>query len=55
MTVPRQPSATLGRRMQAVGDWFSTRESWCGGADKVATESAHTRAPASAGGTVRLA
>jgi hypothetical protein len=42
--------------MHAVGDcWFSTREAWCGGAVKMASEIAHNRAPASAGGTVHLA
>ncbi len=45
----------LDRRVHAVGDWFSTRETWCGSADKVASEIAHTRAPASAGGTDHLA
>jgi hypothetical protein len=41
--------------MHAVGDLFSTREAWCRDDDNVVTEIAHTRAPASTGGTVHLA
>ena len=36
-------------------DKVSTWEAWFGSADKVASEIAHTRAAASAGGTVHLA
>jgi len=48
-------NVVLGRTMHAAGDWVSTQEAWRRGADTVASEIAHTRGPASAGGADHLA